>query len=121
MESHYSLNIAIVTERRAWAWKKDAPRFETTHYARVNLGTDHDAAKRKAAEFAERFPEGDKPGNFRLRLTHWSCTGREVEFRPASPVGAEAAAMAAAATDPETTGEFDAVDFANGGDGKVYE
>lgn len=82
MESHYSLNIAIVTERRAWDWKQDAPRFDATHYARVNLGTDKIDAVRKAVEFAKRFPEGDKPGDFKLSLSYWDCVGRGVEFRP---------------------------------------
>lgn len=33
----------------------------------------------------------------------------------------KAAAMEAARTDPETTGEWDEIDWRSGGDGKVYE
>jgi len=80
MESRFSLNIAIVTDRPAWDWTPAAPRFGASHFARVDLGTNRDKAIRKAREFATRFPEGTNPGEFMLSLTYWKCHGESVEF-----------------------------------------
>ena len=85
MESHYSLNIAIVLAARAWDWTPHTPRYQATHFARVNLGRDRSDAVRKAADFAARFPEGDKPGEFKMSLTYWNCVEEYVQFeRPAA-------------------------------------
>ena len=71
MESHYSLNIAIRTDRRAWDSTPKSPKYQIRHYARVDLGRDKESAMSKAAEFTARFPDGTTPGTFELSLTYW--------------------------------------------------
>lgn len=93
MESHYSLNIARRSDRLAFDGKPQA-----IHFATVDLGRDREFALAKAREFVARFPEGDKPGDYKLDLTYWDCVGRAVEIdrTPLPPVrGANAALYAA--------------------------
>lgn len=80
MEDGFHLNIAIVTDRKAWDSKPNAPKFESTHFAKVYLGRDREPAIAKAADFATRFPAGDLPGAFKLSLTVWQSRGESVSF-----------------------------------------
>jgi hypothetical protein len=82
MQSHYSLNIAIRNNTLAWGSKPDAPKYQLTHFARVDLGSDRESAIATAREFAKRFPASDLPGGFALRLTYWSCIGEQIDFQP---------------------------------------
>lgn len=86
MQGHYDLNIARrEKDRPAWDSKPHAPKYLAIHYARVILDTTEARAREIAQDFAKRFPEGDKPGDFHLSLTYWEGRGSEVKFRPDEP------------------------------------
>ncbi|PZQ95140.1 MAG: hypothetical protein DI533_20020 [Cereibacter sphaeroides] len=80
MQQGFHLNIARVTEARAWDYTPAAPKYVVTHFVSVFLGDNRDVerAKALAAEVKARFPEGDKPGEFQFRLTGWFWQGQEV-------------------------------------------
>lgn len=80
MQDGFHLNIAIVTDRKAWDSTAEKPRFQSEHFAAVYLGRDLNAATAKASDFAKRFPSGDAPGCFILSLTEWQARGRDVNF-----------------------------------------
>jgi hypothetical protein len=83
VQQGYHLNMAIVTDARAWDWTPQEPRFVTRHFASVYLGNtrgDEMAVRAKAAEFQARFTEGNAPGQFQFRLTAWWAEGREIEL-----------------------------------------
>jgi len=84
MNDGFHLNVAIVTNRAAWNSTPDKPRFDVTHFCAVYAGRDKEEAMRVAAEFAARFPQGDKPGMFQLSMREWKARGYDVEMPGAS-------------------------------------
>lgn len=76
MEDGFYLNIARVTNARAWDWTPAVQRYVTTHFAKVYCGRFESEARPVIAEFAKRFPQGDKPGMFVLSVTEWQARGK---------------------------------------------
>jgi hypothetical protein len=81
MEDGYHINVAIVTNRRAWNSTKDQPIYESTHFCSIYLGrVTEDDAKYKAEMIKARFAEGTEPGQFGVTMTYWQSRGKGIEI-----------------------------------------
>lgn len=76
MEDGFHLNVAIVTAAKAWDWTPHSPRYVTTHFCAVYCGRFESEARPVIADFAKRFPQGGKPGDFVLSVTEWQARGK---------------------------------------------
>jgi len=90
IQDGYHLNVAIVTNARAWDFAHNGNHV-VTHFCAVYCGRDHADAMRVCAEFAARFPEGNKPGMFQLDLTKWQGRGENVAMPEAPETAAQCA------------------------------
>lgn len=83
----YEINIAKRNGSRFYDGKQN-PAY--SHFAKVTLpqSTYEDEAQTIARQFADAFPSPD----YKLTLTRWQSSGREVEFQP--DIAAELSAMA---------------------------
>lgn len=80
-EDGYYLNVARYTDVHAWDSTTTAPKYTCSHYCSIYLGRLlPEAAQATAADLATRFPEGTRPGYFKLDLTFWQALGNDVAF-----------------------------------------
>lgn len=81
MEDGYHINVAKVSNKKAWNFTKDNLQYESRHYCSIYLGRHLEAdAVEIAKDIRERFPQGDAPGQFKVTMTHWQSRGEGCWF-----------------------------------------